>query len=68
MNLYFFDAAILAALDHPPPFAIINVGGGRPSSMAVTENAHGLARYAQIAQADVQPYNNTEIQIGRAHV
>lgn len=31
--------------------AVLKVGGpGLPSSVAVLENAHGLARYAQIAQ------------------
>ena len=29
---------------------MLKVGNGCPSTMAILENAHGLARYAQIAQ------------------
>ena len=31
--------------------AVLKVGDGAPSTTAILENAHGLARYAQIAQA-----------------
>ena len=45
--------------------AVLNVGGGRPSSMAVTENCHGLARYAQIAQANgLVPIVEPEVTLG----
>ena len=30
--------------------AVLKIGEGCPSTMAILENAHGLARYAQIAQ------------------
>jgi fructose-bisphosphate aldolase, class I len=45
--------------------AVLNVGGGRPSAMAVAENAHGLARYAQIAQhAGLVPIVEPEVTLG----
>jgi len=30
---------------------VLKIGEGAPSTTAILENAHGLARYAQIAQA-----------------
>lgn len=45
--------------------AVLNVGGGRPSAMAIEENAHGLARYAQIAQAaGLVPIVEPEVTLG----
>jgi fructose-bisphosphate aldolase class I len=45
--------------------AVLNVGGGRPSTMAVAENAHALARYAQIAQAaGLVPIVEPEVTLG----
>ena len=35
--------------------AVLKIGEGCPSTMAILENAHGLARYAQIAQVSPQP-------------
>lgn len=45
--------------------AVLNVGGGRPSTMAIEENAHALARYAQIAQqAGLVPIVEPEVTLG----
>lgn len=33
---------------------MLKIGEGCPSTMAILENAHGLARYAQIAQVPHQ--------------
>jgi fructose-bisphosphate aldolase class I len=45
--------------------AVLNAGGGRPSNMAIAENAHGLARYAQIAQhAGLVPIVEPEVTLG----
>ena len=33
--------------------AVLKIGEGCPSTMAILENAHGLARYAQIAQVSL---------------
>ena len=35
--------------------AVLKIGQGCPSTMAILENAHGLARYAQLAQARPLP-------------
>ena len=32
--------------------AVLKIGDGRPSQIAITENAHTLARYASICQAN----------------
>eukprot|EP00884_Botryococcus_braunii_P007592 jgi/Botrbrau1/16834/Bobra.150_2s0058.1 len=46
--------------------AVLKVGGpGLPSSLAVLENAHGLARYAQIAQENgLVPIVEPEVTLG----
>ena len=45
--------------------AVLNVVGGRPSTMAVEENSHALARYAQIAQqAGLVPIVEPEVTLG----
>ena len=44
---------------------MLNVGGGRPSNMAILENTHALARYAQIAQgAGLVPIVEPEVTLG----
>eukprot|EP00891_Asterochloris_glomerata_P001048 jgi/Astpho2/1048/Aster-07436 len=45
--------------------AVLKVGNGCPSTMATLENAHGLARYAQIAQDNgLVPIVEPEVTLG----
>ncbi|KAK9867653.1 hypothetical protein WJX84_007745 [Apatococcus fuscideae] len=45
--------------------AVLKIGEGCPSSMAILENAHGLARYAQISQENgLVPIVEPEVTLG----
>lgn len=60
-------AAILAALDHPPPFAIINVGGGRPVTLGQLVQAVGVAVGAPV-QVDALPPQAGDVPLTLASV
>ena len=48
--------------------AVLKIGKGLPSKSAILENAHGLARYAQICQANgLVPIVEPEVLVDGAH-
>jgi fructose-bisphosphate aldolase class I len=48
--------------------AVLKIGNGQPSEMAILENAHGLARYAQICQENgLVPIVEPEVLVDGTH-
>jgi len=48
--------------------AVLKIGNGQPSEMAILENAHGLARYAQICQENgLVPIVEPEVLVDGSH-
>lgn len=48
--------------------AVLRIGNGQPSEMAILENAHGLARYAQICQENgLVPIVEPEVLVDGTH-
>jgi hypothetical protein len=54
----------------PPPNVLLATGPGQgPSTTAILENAHGLARYAQICQENgLVPIVEPEVTLGEGQV